>query len=149
MKNLLKQAEKGDVKAQVTVAARLATGEKCKQDLKNAYFWYKKAASLGNPDAIYNLALMTLLGEGIKKDQNKALKLLFKAVDAGSADACMLLGESYEFSNLNLEINYMEAANFYLKAMKLGMSNGIRNLASMLEEDKISLIDFIEVSKKF
>lgn len=28
MKNLLKQAEKGDVKAQVTVAARLATGEK-------------------------------------------------------------------------------------------------------------------------
>lgn len=149
MKKLLKRAERGNVTAQVNLAAKLATGEDCAQNLKNAYYWYKKVANLGDSDAIYNLALMTLFGEGVKKNQKKAIKLLFKAVQHGSADACMVLGETYEFSHLELQINYTEAAHFYLKAMKLGMSNGIRNLVSMLEENKISLSDFIRISKQF
>ncbi len=33
MKKLLKKAQKGDVRAQVALAARLATGEGCEQDL--------------------------------------------------------------------------------------------------------------------
>lgn len=149
MKKLLKSAKKGHVPSQIALAAKLATGEDCDQNLKKAYFWYKKAAHHGNGDAIYNLALMTLFGEGVKKNQNKAIKLLLKATENRSADACMLLGDAYEFSKLELEIDYIKAANFYLKAMKLGMSNGIRNIASMLEENKISLSDFIHISKTF
>ncbi len=149
MKKLLKSAEKGNVQAQVILAASLATGENCDKDSKVAYSWYKKAASCGNGDAIYNLALMTLFGEGVKKNQDKAIKLLLKATENGSADACMFLGEAYEFSKLNFEINYLKATNFYLKAMKLGMSNGIRNIAFMLEENKISLSDFTHISKNF
>ena len=149
MKKLLKSAKKGHVQAQISLAARLATGENCDQNLKKAYFWYKKAAYYGNSDAIYNLALMTLFGEGVKKNQDKAMKLLLRATENGSADACILLGEAYEFSKLNLEIDYTKAANFYLKAMKLGMSNGIRNIASMLEENKITLSSFIHISKTF
>jgi uncharacterized protein len=149
MKKLLKKAQKGDVRAQVALAARLATGEGCEQDLKKAYSWYKKAANLGSADAVYNMALMILLGEGVEKNLDKAVKLLFEAAEMGSADACMLLGESYEFSKLQLEADYLKAAVFYLKALKLGMSNGARSLACMLEESKISLSDFIEISKRF
>jgi uncharacterized protein len=149
MKKLLKSAKKGNVQAQVSLAASLATGENCDQDLKAAYYWYKKAASCGSGDAIYNLALMTLFGEGVKKNQDKAVKLLLKAIENDSADACMFLGEAYEFSKLNFETNYRKATDLYLKAMKLGVSNGIRNIAFMLEENKISLSDFIHSSKNF
>lgn len=149
MKKLLKKAQKGDVRSQVALAARLATGEDCEQDLKKAYSWYKKAANLGSADAFYNLALMILLGEGVEKNPDKAIKLLFKAAEVGSADACMLLGEAYEITKLQLEVDYTKAVALYLKAVKFGMSNGIRNLAFMLEEGKVSLSDFIQISKNF
>lgn len=136
--NLVQRAKDGNTEAQNELAARLATGDGFDRNIKSAIYWYKEAANNGSPEAIYNLALMYLFGEGVTIDKGKAIELMIEAVDSGSPDASLVLGEAYETGNLGLNVDYMEAAKYYLEAIRLGSVKAIRNLGELLNSNKIA-----------
>jgi len=92
-------------------------------DDEKAFTYYKMAADLGNPDAMFALAMLYHAGVYVKRSDNTSLELMIKASVAGSEDAQFVLGTLYEEGrgvkkNLNESIRYftMAAANGYLAA---------------------------------
>jgi TPR repeat protein len=53
-----------------------------KKDLPEAIRWYEKAAARDQPDALYALARLYVVGYGVDRDPNKAIELLDRAVKA-------------------------------------------------------------------
>ena len=79
-KKLLKKAKKGDKKRQYELAQKYQSGYKdIKQDVKEAFFWYQKAADQGHPKAQGMLGLYYKNGIGTEKDTIKAKEWYTKA----------------------------------------------------------------------
>ena len=57
------------------------------KDAVEAVKCFRKAADLGNTDAMYNLGWCYLEGEGVEKDAVEAVKCFRKAADSGSVNA--------------------------------------------------------------
>jgi len=69
-------AERGDPKAQEEYGDALKHGSYgLTKNVAAAVDWYSKSAAQNNPDGIYALAGLTLLGESVPKDVNKAMNL--------------------------------------------------------------------------
>ncbi len=58
------------------------------KDYQKALEYYKKAASMGNVRAYFNLGIMYGNGEGVAQDTDKAIKYFEKACDLGDVDGC-------------------------------------------------------------
>lgn len=63
-----------------------------KQDLKEAYECFRKAAELGHADAQFELSICYLLGLGVEKNRAQYHQWLKKAVESGSAEAECIKG---------------------------------------------------------
>lgn len=94
-----------------------------KGEEENAFLNYKRAAELGNPVAIFTLAMMYREGIYVKRNDKTAMDLIFNASIAGSEDAQYLIGDMYEEGKIlkkdaNEAIRYFTtaAANGYLAA---------------------------------
>ncbi|MCL1811273.1 MAG: SEL1-like repeat protein [Methanomassiliicoccaceae archaeon] len=92
-------------------------------DEEKAFHYYDLAADLGNPDAMFALAMMYHVGVYVKRNDKTAIELMTKASVAGSEDAQFTLGTLYEEGRvlkkgLDEAIKYytMAAANGYLTA---------------------------------
>jgi len=92
-------------------------------DDKNAFLNYQNAADLGNPTAMFTLALMYHGGVFVKRSDRMAVELLSQASLAGSEDAQFVMGGMYEEGrgvkkDLGEAVKYytMAAANGYLAA---------------------------------
>ena len=59
---------------------RLWEGEGVEKDVENAFYWYNRAANLGNPRAYGKAGRHFLRGEGVDKDLEYGLKWLTKVV---------------------------------------------------------------------
>lgn len=70
------------------------------KDMNKAFYWYKKAADAGDPDAMYWLANSFYgCGQVVKKDEQKALMLLMDAAGKGhkqSIEELLEMGMSKE-----------------------------------------------------
>ena len=66
------------------------------RDVTEAERWYRAAAKLGSARAEFNLALLILRGEGMKRDVNAAITLLTVAADQGHIGAMRELGLLYD-----------------------------------------------------
>ncbi|MDR0508764.1 MAG: sel1 repeat family protein [Candidatus Methanoplasma sp.] len=66
------------------------------EDEENAFKYYELAAGLGNPDAMFALAMMHHAGVFVKRSDKTAIELLTNASVAGSKDAQFVLGTLYE-----------------------------------------------------
>ncbi|GBC22475.2 kinase-like domain-containing protein [Rhizophagus irregularis DAOM 181602=DAOM 197198] len=55
-----------------------------KKDLKEAFYWYEKAANNGNITAMYNLGLNYKDEKGVKKDYDKAFELFKQSAKGGT-----------------------------------------------------------------
>ncbi|TCC99445.1 tetratricopeptide repeat protein [Pedobacter hiemivivus] len=51
---------------------------------KKRNFWYHKAIEAGHPEAYNNLAYIYEIGEGVEKNNNKALEFYKKSAELGS-----------------------------------------------------------------
>ena len=62
-----------------------------KENKTEAVKWYRKAAAQNLPKAEHKLGVLYLIGEGVKKDQEKADEWLFRAAIHGDDEAIEML----------------------------------------------------------
>ena len=90
----------GDAFASHQLGAIYATGDFFgKPRPKNeaaALRWYRRGARRGDPECLYDLAFMILLGEGTAPDPGRAIDLLEQAAERGNGEAIRLLADLHE-----------------------------------------------------
>ena len=89
----------GYLEAEVTVAFRCLHGEIYNKDGKKAFGLFSKHAELGDDMALYGLGLCYLNGEGVQKDEKKAVEYFEKANNSSSREQlinCYLEGIGVE-----------------------------------------------------
>lgn len=101
-------AQKGYLPAQ-QLMARVAFFKE--QDLEKAFFWFKKAAALGDMEATMYVASAYLFGVGVKKNEDLARKYYIEAAKNGDAIAQYTLAkhflESRQLSNKKLGLIWL------------------------------------------
>ena len=135
--------------ADVYLAHHYLTGmDNVPQSYEQAARLFAKAATVGNAEAIYNLAALTKTGKGVDRDIPLALRLLRQAAsqqpfldkgksikNVGVAEAEHSLGLCYE-EGVGVEPNYEEAINWYEKGSEHGCSGSSNNLGFMYANGK-------------
>lgn len=123
------------------------------QDKEEAVRWYRKAAKLGNPQAMFNLGVSYYNGDGVPSDPNSAYVWFLLAQAAGdpaaneavkrsaeergrlgTPDALQQVGAMYEKGD-ELPQSYSGAAKWYRRAADGSPKAGVK-LASMLIEGR-------------
>lgn len=116
MSQLLAEAKAGKAPAQFYLATHYKTGNAVKQDLGQAFLWFKKAADQGIPAAQLNVGQMYAKGAGTKKDLEQAKIYLMKAAKLGDNRASYNLAILEEKAN-----NYVNAYQWYELSTRDGM----------------------------
>jgi hypothetical protein len=130
-------AQRGSTLAQLNLAAHLATGDETERNVKRAVFWYRKAAAQKEPEAIYNLGLMQMFGEGLRADVPRGLRMLEQAARLGSPDAQQFLGDVLVRGAWGKRRDPRQAA-YYLRSLADGHPRAALLLAAALQgRDKI------------
>ncbi len=93
------------------------------QNEAEAARWYRKASGLGHRLSTVRLALMTLAGQGVPKDQAGGLAMLKGLADAGYAEAQVELGRQYQ-EGLLIPKDVPQAYYWYVVADNAGAAMG-------------------------
>ncbi len=96
--------------------------------------YYKAAAEKGIPEALYNLALCYINGNGVTEDPVTASKLLKLAADKGNVNALYDLALLYE-NGKGVETDKSKAVELYLKAANKGNVKAMYSLGCLYEEE--------------
>lgn len=80
-------ALEGDAAAQNALGEMFYYGDEIERDLDQAVFWFKEAAKQKHPDAMYNLGICFINGEGIEKNENTGKGFIRQAAKLGSKPA--------------------------------------------------------------
>jgi TPR repeat protein len=89
-------ADKGNVRAQLTLADMYDKGQGVLQDYKEALKWYRLAAEQGDALAQLNLGYMHRRGRGVAQDDKEAVRLYRLAAEQECAPAQYFIGGMYE-----------------------------------------------------
>ncbi|WP_454851520.1 tetratricopeptide repeat protein [Rhizobium binxianense] len=113
MDRALPRAQLGDPAAQTLIGEILSQGLGVKKDMKNAAFWYGKAAEGGDPAAMFKYSLMLMEGGPVPRDKAKADEYMHKAAEAGNPSAQfnwgqILLADNPGDKGLKLALPYYE-----------------------------------------
>lgn len=82
-RSLLRAAEDGCLRAQFLAGLAYHTGRGVAVDYQRAAAWYRRAAGGGDSNAITNLGVMNLLGQGTPADDLEAYTWMQSAVGLG------------------------------------------------------------------
>jgi len=111
-----------------TLAALYADGRGVEADLRVAATLFERAAGLGSIAALYHRAMLALSGQDGESDAADILAMLNEAAARGSAAACLQLGVLHA-QGQRVKQDYGCAARWYGRAVELGSSDGLFNLA--------------------
>jgi TPR repeat protein len=89
------------------------------KNFAESYRLYSQAAELGYLDALGNLAVLYLNGDGVKRDPKKAAELILKGVNGGSA-TCMYFYARLHETGTGVPPNKLAAQGWYKKAAEAG-----------------------------
>lgn len=128
-----KAADRGDLRAMVSLALLMETGDGVDKDPAGALALYQKAAALGSPDAAINLAVALLQGQGIAQDKARGLELLQEASRSGSAIATFNLGVLSQQGDFGLP---SDALALFERAAREGEPRAYRAAAVLLDEGR-------------
>jgi FOG: TPR repeat, SEL1 subfamily len=116
------------------------------EDYETALRYYQDAAKLGNPTAMFMLALMYHGGAAVKRSDQMALELLAKASAAGSEDAQFVLGTLYgEGRGVKKDSN--EAVKYYTMAAANGYLVAFYNLTKYMDHPEVHVRNSIVVRR--
>jgi TPR repeat protein len=104
-------------------------------DYATAYKGFQSLAAQGNANAMNNLGMMLMSGQGIQKDAAAAAQWFKKAAEKGQLDAITNLGTLYELGQ-GVPQDYARAAELYRAAADYGIGNAQYNLAQLFEAGK-------------
>ncbi|MCL2149154.1 MAG: sel1 repeat family protein [Methanomassiliicoccaceae archaeon] len=105
-------------------------------DEEGAFENYTISAELGDPLAMFTLAMMYHAGVHVKRSDRKAMELMMKASVAGSEDAQFTIGTFYE-EGIGLKRNVEEAVRYYTKAAANGYLAAYYRLSLYVERPEI------------
>lgn len=105
-------------------------------DEENAFLNYENAAELGNPVAMFTIAMMYHDGIYVKRNDRVALDMMSKASIAGSEDAQYVVGTLYE-EGRGFKKNINEAIVYYTKAAANGYLTAYYKLSKYMDHPEI------------
>jgi uncharacterized protein len=127
MEILLKWADQGNAKSQLTLGIMYEFGMGAPQDYVEAIKWFRKAADQGSAQAQSELGNMYEDGHGVPQDDAEAVTWFRKAADQGYDDGQFRLGLVYEVGR-GVRRDDREAAKWYRLAAEQGHIYAQRNL---------------------
>eukprot|EP00986_Skeletonema_menzelii_P007079 scaffold2734_cov76-Skeletonema_menzelii.AAC.3 len=132
-KRLMKRIEAND-----PVAMRHIGTEKYDEgDFNAAFEYWSKAAALGDVMAHYLLSFLYRDGQGVEKDEKKALHHLTEAAIGGDSDA------RYSLGCLEKEKGREDrAVKHYIIAAKLGYDRSLESVKDLYKAGQVSKDDF-------
>ena len=130
IKEMIKAADKGYPKA-IYYAGIFLEKRKSPQDLQKANNYFKKAADLGNTDAMVNYGDNLMSGIGTKVDSRKAVKYIKKAADLKNDKGLFNYG-LYLLYGKGVLKNEKESVKYFKMAAELGNVRGMFQYACML-----------------
>lgn len=103
-----------------------------KKDHASAVRWYTVCADDGDADAMNTVGYMYLMGKGIDKDKEKAVRYLKDAFEHGSAQAAFRLAQLYDNGECYTDPDLDRAVDWYQKSADLGYADAEYALAGVL-----------------
>lgn len=148
-------ASEGLVEAQLRLARLILVDTWSDKGPAEAAEWLQQASDSGNPDAAFQLALMSLEGwNESPPDMEEAVRLFRAAANEGHVQAQNNLGSMYE-NGEGVAQDYQQARQWYEKAAAEGESYAVNNLGALyakglgVEQDLATAIEmFIESAGK-
>ncbi|MDY2629490.1 MAG: SEL1-like repeat protein [Lachnospiraceae bacterium] len=141
------EAENGNTAAQCEIARQLMKDQR----MDEAVSWYKKAASAGETDAMFNLGLIYSLGwEGEEASPEQAFFWFESAAQAGDAEAMYMTG-NYCLKGTGTQKNSGQAAGWLKKALAAGYAAAqelLYTIPGMEEERRQQLEEIQKISGK-
>lgn len=119
-------ADQGDEYSQMFLGDVYRNGE-YQEDLKKSYYWYSRAADLGNDKAIYYVGNMSILGMGTTRNVPKGLRTLEKIAEQGHFPSIYNIGKTYK-TGYKIAKNHEVAAKWFSIAAKEGHINSMYEL---------------------
>ncbi len=111
-------AELGQVKAMDRLASYYVGYTGNKPDVNKRVYWLEVAAEFDHPTAMYELGIMYLRGDGVKKSVARGMEMLEKNSETpGGRHAANALADIYFQGQHGVPINLERAVMFYQKAL--------------------------------
>jgi len=139
-------AEQGDIQSQLKMAELYSKGffvkrkQLIKKNQTTSFKLYNQAADQGSSEALLQLGLIYMIGQGeIKRDAEKARELYLKAANQGYAAAQYYYGVSY-FRGEGVPTDYVQAHAWMHVAAVKGYKPAveyIRNITEVLSEEQL------------
>ena len=134
MAALRARAEGGDAKAMRDLGYAYRDGKRgLKQDRKQAFTWFKRAADLKEATALTECGVNYLYGQGVESSNSRGLVMLGRAAERGSEHACGVLGYANAEGLHGLDKDPQDATRWYREMQQCGTRNAseeIRKLAA-------------------
>jgi tetratricopeptide (TPR) repeat protein len=89
--------------------------------------WFRKAADLGNAEAMMGISWIYGNGRGVPQDDAEALRWRKMSAEHGSADAMWLVGADYQDGKV-VPQNYAEAMHWYKKSAAIGNAEAMERI---------------------
>jgi uncharacterized caspase-like protein len=124
-------ADRGDVRAMVSLGLITATGDGVVKDPAAAAALYQRAAAGGSSDGAVNLAVALFRGTGIPRDLPRALELMNEAARDGSDVAAYNLGV---FARDGVSGTTAMALDYFRQSTRLGEPRAYVAAAVLLDE---------------
>jgi hypothetical protein len=130
-----------DADEQFNLATAYEIGKGVEKDLKQAVYWYRKAAEQGHADAQFNLVLAYETGNGVEQDFKQAVYWYTKVAEQADPITQFNLGLDYENGN-GVEQDSKQAVYWYTKAIEKGYSKAQYKMGLAYETGKGVVQDF-------
>jgi TPR repeat protein len=126
-------AARGDLRAMVSLALLMETGDGVPRDPTGAIALYERAAAGGSADAAINLAVALYEGRGVAENPARAIDLLARAAQGGSPIATFNLGVLTQAGTTGTPA---DALDLFRRAARDGEPRGYRAAAVLLDEGR-------------
>jgi uncharacterized caspase-like protein len=112
-------------------------------DYADAMRWYRKAADLGNANAMENVGMLYRMGEGIIRDDAEALRWWRKAADLGDANAMNQIGAAYR-DGRGVNRDYIEAMRWFRPSAERGNMHAMTAIGFLYQHGLGVNLDYVE-----
>ena len=112
-------------------------------DYVEAMRWFRKAADLGNANAMENIGVLYRTGQGVVRDDAEALRWWRKAADLGDANAMNQIGGAYR-DGRGIGRDYIEAMRWFRSSAERGNMHAMTAIGFLYQHGLGVNLDYVE-----